>query len=171
MLGAALVLTAPGVPMLFMGQELLERGGFTDPPPPLDWSKEQTYRKVEGFYRDLIRLRRNADGVSAGLTCPTVEVTHVNTGAKVIAYRRRCADGQGEVVVVANFAGTHYPRYDVGLPSPGTWHVRVDSDDLKYGDDFGAGQTQVVAQPVERDGLPYFGAMNLGKYSVLVLSR
>ncbi len=43
MLGSALVLTSPGIPMLFQGQELLE-DGFFDDTVPLDWDKPTSNR-------------------------------------------------------------------------------------------------------------------------------
>jgi 1,4-alpha-glucan branching enzyme len=36
LLAAAVLMTAPGIPMLFQGQEMLSVGGFADPPLPLD---------------------------------------------------------------------------------------------------------------------------------------
>jgi 1,4-alpha-glucan branching enzyme len=171
LLAAGVLLTTPGVPMLFMGQEFLERGGFTDPPKALDWTKEQSYGPVQQAYVDLIRLRRNLDGVSAGLTCPNVDIIQFNDTAKVLAYRRSCADG-GEVVAVANFGIKSYPRYDVGLPSGGSWHVRVNTDDLKYSTDFGgASSADVTALAKSYDGLPFTGPIVLGPYSIVVLSK
>ena len=41
-IGSALTLTAPGIPMLFQGQELLEDRWFDDT-EPLDWSKEHRH--------------------------------------------------------------------------------------------------------------------------------
>src|SRR3954469_4576943 len=40
-LGAALVMTSPGIPMIFQGQEFLEDGWFKDD-RPLDWSKSSS---------------------------------------------------------------------------------------------------------------------------------
>ena len=57
-LGAALVFTAPGIPMIFQGQEFLEDKYFRDD-VPLDWTKLTTYAGIHLLYRDLIRLRRN----------------------------------------------------------------------------------------------------------------
>src|SRR5207244_759711 len=67
MLAAGVLLTAPGVPMLFQGQEMLSIGTFADPPAPLDWTRLKAHARVVAFYRDLLRLRRNLDGNTAGL--------------------------------------------------------------------------------------------------------
>jgi 1,4-alpha-glucan branching enzyme len=171
MLAAGVMLTTPGVPMLFMGQEFLEQGAFTDPPPALDWSKETQFALVEDFYRDMIRLRRNLDGYSPTLKSSKVDVYHVNDSVKVIAYKRWDKGGD-EVIVVANFGSTKYARYDVGLPSAGTWHVRVNSDDKKYSIDFdGSSSDDVVALDLPLHGMPNTGPIALGSYSVVVLSK
>ena len=52
--GSALVLTSPGIPMLFQGQELLEDRWFEDT-TPLDWSKADLNDGVLRLHRDLIR--------------------------------------------------------------------------------------------------------------------
>ena len=60
-LAAALVLTAPGIPMLFQGQEFLEDGWFQDS-VPLDWHKSEEFSGLVRMYRDLIHLRLNRSG-------------------------------------------------------------------------------------------------------------
>ena len=77
-LAAAMVFTAPGIPMLFQGQEFLEGGWFRDT-VPLDWDQNDEFHGIVRLYRDLIRLRLNRDGftrASAGssprsFTCTT----------------------------------------------------------------------------------------------------
>ncbi len=170
MLAAAVLLTSPGVPMLFEGQELLEQGSFTSPPPPLDWTKATTFAPVLAFYRDMIRLRRNLDGASSGLTGKNVEV-RTNDTAKVV-YTRRWSKAGDDVIVVANFANKPYARYDIGLPEAGAWHVRMDSDAKRYSSDFGGGSTaDVVATATPLDGSPARGSVVLAPYGVVVLSR
>ena len=56
-LGSALVLTSPGIPMLFQGQELLEDRWFDDT-VALDWEKASTNQGILRLHRDLIALRR-----------------------------------------------------------------------------------------------------------------
>ena len=65
-LGAAIVLTAPGIPMLLQGQELLEDGAFSDT-RPLDWTKAEKHAGNLALYRDLIALRKNVGGKTRGL--------------------------------------------------------------------------------------------------------
>ena len=64
-LAAALVFTAPGIPMLFQGQEFLEGGWFRDD-VPLDWDLCREFRGIVRLYRDLIALRLDRRGADPG---------------------------------------------------------------------------------------------------------
>ena len=171
-LGAAVVMTAPGIPMIFMGQEFLESGHF-DGSTPLDWSKATTYAGILALYGDLIRLRHNVDGHTQGLRGAHVDVFHLNDTAKVLAWRRWDAGGAGDdVVIVANFSANAFTRYDLGLPRGGAWKVRFSSNDAKYSADFPATPTADVATTATaRDGFPQTGSLQLGPYQVLILSQ
>jgi 1,4-alpha-glucan branching enzyme len=169
-LGAAIVFTSPGIPMLFMGQEMLTNGYFADN-RPLDWTRATSYAGIVALYTELAQLRRNRDGTTLGLTGDGVSVFHVNDGAKVIAWRRWKAGGD-DVVVVANFSGSAFAGYEIGLPAGGAWKVRFHSDDTAYSPDFdGTTNADVVATKVARDGLPYKGSIALGRYAAVILSR
>jgi 1,4-alpha-glucan branching enzyme len=165
------LLTAPAVPMLFMGEEMLATGTFAQTPAPLDWSLATTNAPIVAFYRDAVALRRNLGGTTAGLSGAHVSVHHVNEGAKVIGYRRWDAAAD-DVVILLNFGATAYASYLLGLPAAGPWHVRLNTDDRKYSSDFGGSSSADVAtQATARDGLPFTGSIALGSYAAVVLSR
>jgi 1,4-alpha-glucan branching enzyme len=171
-LGAALVLTAPGIPMLFQGQEFLETLWFSDD-HYLDWSNVDTHAGIVELYRDLIRLRRNENLLTRGLGGDGIEVHHVNNAAKVIAFRRWDLGGpHDDVLVVTNFANTTYSSYTVGAPRAGAWGVRFNSDWQGYDLSF-TGQTSGTAQAREASthGLPYALDVGLGPYTAIVLSQ
>lgn len=176
-LGAAIVFTAPGIPMIFQGQEFLEDGWFDDH-DPLDWPKSIRHIGIVALYQDLIRLRRNLDGLTRGLTGPHVNVHHVNHIEKIIAYHRWQDGGPGDdVIVVANFSHRAYEGYGIGLPHPGRWQVRFNSDDHRYDGDFENTLCPAVVaagfpkQHAPFDGLPCWGNVVLAPYSVLILSQ
>ena len=50
-MGAVLVFTAPGIPMIFQGQEFLEDKWFDDT-DPLDWDKAKEMESIITLYRD-----------------------------------------------------------------------------------------------------------------------
>ena len=98
-LAAALVLTSPGIPMLFQGQEFLEDGWFQDS-VPLDWHKSEEFRGLVRMYRDLIHLRLNRSGAMRGLSGSGLNTFHQNQADNVIAYHRWHQGGPGDDVVV-----------------------------------------------------------------------
>lgn len=171
-LGAALVFTAPGIPMIFQGQEFLEDKYFRDT-GPLDWFKLHTYSGIFGLYRDLIRLRRNWFDRTRGLRGQNLNVHHVNNADKLIAYHRWDRGGPGDdVVIVANFANRSYDSYALGFPRAGRWRVRFNSDWQGYSADFGSHlgyDTATVDSP--KDGMPYQANLGIGPYSALILSQ
>jgi 1,4-alpha-glucan branching enzyme len=171
-IGAVTVMASPGVPMLFMGQEFLQDGSFSDH-SPLDWTRATMYAGVLALYTDLVALRRNAAQTTLGLTGDKVEVFHVNDAQKVIAWHRWKQGGAGDdVVVVVNWSGTSFATYEVGFPLPGAWHVRFRSDDPKYGADLG-GPTpaDVTTKSALKDGFSQSALVALTPYSAVVLSQ
>ncbi|HVW64616.1 MAG TPA: alpha-amylase family glycosyl hydrolase [Nitrosospira sp.] len=171
-LGAALVFTAPGIPMIFQGQEFLEDRYFRDD-VELDWSKTERHAGIVDLYRDLIRLRRNWFNNTRGLRGQGMHIHHRNDADKLIAFHRWDQGGPGDdVVVVANFANRSYDSYSIGFPRAGLWWVRFNSDYAGYGPDFGNQQGyDTVAVPGGRDDMPCAGNIGIGPYSVLILSQ
>ena len=171
-LGAAFVFTAPGIPMIFQGQEFLEDGYFSDA-KPLDWGKQLTFNGIMAMYRDLIRLRRNWFNNTAGLKGQSLNVFHVNDAAKLIAYHRWDRGGPGDdVVVVVNLASQSYDSYSIGFPRGGSWRVRFNSDWNGYSGDFGNHFSyDTAASEPGSDGMQYSGNIGIGPYTAVILSQ
>lgn len=171
-LGAALVMTAPGVPMIFQGQEMLEDRWFHEQ-DPLDWSRFEEHRGILQMYTDLFKLRRNWHNTTAGLTGYHADVYHVNNTDKVVAFHRWKDGGPGDsVIVAAGFANAPRGMYVIGLPAPGLWRVRFNSDWQGYDPDFGQQDVfDVEAREGEYDGMPFYGEISLGPYGVVILSQ
>lgn len=172
-LGGALVMTAPGIPMIFQGQEILEDGYFQDT-DPVDWNKLTTFSGIHLMYRDLIRLRRNWFNNTRGLRGQQINVFHVNDTNKVIAFHRWDQGGAGDdVIVVSNFRNENRPNnYRIGLPRPGIWKVRFNSDWSGYSSDFGnLWVPDVTATSTPWNGLPYSGTLPIPAYSTIILSQ
>jgi 1,4-alpha-glucan branching enzyme len=171
-LGAAVVMTAPGIPMIFEGQEVLEDGYFQDT-DPVDWSKLTTYSGIQTMYRDMIRLRRNWFDTTRGLRGNNVNVFHVNNTNKVIAYHRWQNGGaKDDCVIVCNFANTSYTSYNLGFPRGGTWKVRFNSDWNGYSADFAnTNAYDTTANSGAKDGLNFNGNIGIGPYTVIILSQ
>lgn len=171
-LGAALALTAPGIPMLFQGQEFLEDRWFHDK-DPLEWERVAQFEGLVTFYQDLIYLRRNVHGTTAGLCGQNIHVYHVNNEDKIIAFRRWAEGGAGDdVVVVVNMANRTHEAYRLGFPAAGTWRVRLNSDTGHYDSEFSDCPTvDVAAEEHEYDGMPHSAGLAIGPYTLLIFSQ
>ena len=171
-LGAALVFTSPGMPMIFQGQEFLQYGWF-DASKELDWSLAASQGGILNLYRDLIHLRRNWFNNTRGLQGQNLNVHHVNNTNKVIAFHRWNQGGAGDdVVVLLNMGNQAYDSYVVGFPREGLWRVRFNSDWNGYSPDFGNHSSfDTWTNPGSPDGMPYSASVGLGPYSVVILSQ
>jgi 1,4-alpha-glucan branching enzyme len=171
-LGAAVVMTAPGIPMIFMGQEFLCGGSFNDD-APLDWSNAVDLPGIRLLYRDLIRLRRNWFNNTRGLRGQYIDVHHVDDVNKVIAFHRRDQGGRGDdVVVIINFSARQLDNYTVGLPQGGLWRVRFNSDWSGYDPSFGnAPSLDTTAAGAPHGAMPNSANIVVGPYSSVILSQ
>jgi 1,4-alpha-glucan branching enzyme len=171
-LGACLVMTSPGIPMLFQGQEFLEDGWFDDA-EALAWHRKDDFAGIVQLYRDLIRLRKNADQTTAGLTGQNVRVHHANDLDKLLAFHRWANGGPtDDVIVVANCANAQRANYRIGLPQTGRWKLRLNSGARIYGAEL-LGETLVDLDTRDRphDGYPHSAEIAIGPYSVLIYSQ
>jgi 1,4-alpha-glucan branching enzyme len=171
-MAAAMVFTAPGIPMLFQGQEFLEGGWFRDS-IPVEWDHKKTFRGIVRLYRDLIQLRLNRQGISQGLCGQFTQVYHLNEKRKLLAFHRWDCGGPGDdVVVIANFLHEAQADYKLGMPAKGHWQVRFNSDWHGYSEIFGGHPSQdIEAVCGDRDGLPFHGTVAIAPYSVLIYSQ
>ncbi|MFN2137046.1 MAG: alpha-amylase family glycosyl hydrolase [Candidatus Promineifilaceae bacterium] len=164
-LGAALVFTAAGIPMIFQGQEFLEDGWFDDR-VALDWQKREKYAGIVDLYHDLIHLRRNLGGQTRGLTGQHTAVTHLDYEQKLIAFHRwEFGGADDDVLVIANFANRTHESMPVPFPHDGDWRLLFNSDDRRYDPDF----TGTPAADITAAGGQ--AAVAIGPYSVLIYSR
>jgi 1,4-alpha-glucan branching enzyme len=171
-LGSALVLTSPGIPMLFQGQELLEDRWFDDS-VALDWDKASSNRGVLRSHRDLVALRRDRDGVTKGLRGANTAILRADNEAKILAMHRWQDGGpHDDTVVVANFADRSVDDLRIGFPAPGRWSVRFNSDAASYAYEFGSHEVfDLDADGEPMDGCAQSGLVSLAPYSIVILSR
>jgi 1,4-alpha-glucan branching enzyme len=171
-LAAGLVFTSPGIPMLFQGQEFLQGEWFRDD-VPLDWDLNEQFRGIVRLYRDLIHLRLNTKRHSRGLCGQFLNIYHVNDNDNVIAFQRWDQHGPGDdVVVVLNFSTQPRENYDIGMPSPGLWKLRLNSDAKIYSNDFqGFFSSDIEAFDGPKDGLDAHATLSIGPYSMLVFTQ
>jgi 1,4-alpha-glucan branching enzyme len=132
-LGVAILMTAVGVPLIWMGQEFGEYKPKTQESSKIEWGLlgNDLNRGLFEYYKGLISLRKQ----NHALYTENIDFIHENPEAKVFAYSRWNGEGS-RVVVVANFsenflAGYHVPNF----PNGGTWHEWTANYDVEAGDD------------------------------------
>lgn len=127
-LGAVLVMTAMGVPLIWMGEEFGAYKPKTLEPAKIDWSllKNDRNSDLMTYYRGLIHLRK----INHALRTENVEFFYEDAEAKVLAYIRWNDEGS-RVVVVVNFSGQYLADYSVhNFPYSGTWHEWTNDYDV-----------------------------------------
>ena len=130
----ALLLTAPGVPMLFMGQELLEYRPWNDnlknhPDFLVHWNELAPNTPVGDFLlftQAVVDLRKRFKGLRGFSSRP-----YHNPGNRVIAFHRWVEFEGWDVVVVASLSETTYYNYVLGFPLPGRWAEVFNSDSTR----------------------------------------
>ncbi len=143
-LAAVLTLTSPGIPLVFMGQELSEDRQFHDD-TPLNWQRGEDAFHAFQLYRDLIHLRRNLDGQSAALTGTHARMVKADETNQVLAYRRYLPGRPKEdLYIVINFSGQPVEAYPLTFPKAGQWKLLLNTDDPKYGRDFSGVATMAL---------------------------
>lgn len=171
-MAAVMVFTAPGIPMLFQGQEFLEGEWFRDT-VPVDWHQQDEFRGIIRMYRDLIKLRLNEAGFSRGLCGQFTQVYHLNEERKILAFHRWDVGGPADdVVVIANFSHEVQEAYSLGFPALGTWKLRFNSDWNGYSELFDGHQSgDITAVEESLDTFPFQASISIAPYSALIYSQ
>ena len=166
-LGAAVTLTAPGVPMIFQGQEMLENQAF-DSSLLVGWSKTNTYSYIVKFYGDLISARRDLKGYTPGLCGDSVNVMVADNNTKLLAFRRwKSSAVNQQAVVVANFSGVAISNYALNFPYAGNWYAHLNSDLTQYGPDY----SNIGSSVLNATGIQNQVSVTVGPYSTLIFSQ
>lgn len=125
-----LLLTAPGIPLLFMGQEFLEDKSWSDDPnaPRIHWAgldaDDKPMTDFLRFMQDLVALRRRQPALrAAGLN-----VFHVHDGNRVLAFHRWIPWVGRDVIVAITLREQTWHGYRIGFPTPGRWLEVLNSD-------------------------------------------
>lgn len=126
-----MLMTSPGIPLIFMGQEFLEDKPWSDTPSPsyeIWWDGlnggDKTMSDFLRFTRELIALRRNQPGLR-GEGC---NIIHVHNGNRVLAFQRWVVGAGNDVVIAASLSESNWYGYQIGFPSGGHWAEVFNSD-------------------------------------------
>jgi 1,4-alpha-glucan branching enzyme len=169
-----LLLTAPGIPLLFMGQEFLEEKPWSDSNQDLliFWDGLKTDQSMQDhlrFCRELIALRRH----QPALRGDAINVFHVHNANRVISYQRWVVGAGRDVVVAASLNEATYWSYSLGFPSPGRWLEVFNSDvyDHWVNPIVAGNGTGVDADGPPMHGLPYSAKTVIPANGFVVFAR
>jgi 1,4-alpha-glucan branching enzyme len=174
-----LLLTAPGVPMIFMGQEFLEDKYWTDwqgRPELLIWwegleGKDKAMIDQHRFTRDLMWLRRK----HPALRGDGLNVFHVHNNNRVMAFHRWLPNVGRDVVVVASLNENTFYNYSyrIGFPVRGHWREVFNSDiyDEWFNPNAQGNPGGINANGPAWDGLPTSAEITVPAHSILVFAR
>jgi len=178
-----ILLTAPGVPMLFMGQEFLEDKLWSDNPHRTEnflwWdgldgpanARDRHMSDHHRFTRDLIWLRRN----QPALHSEPINVFHVDDQNRIVAFHRwEPGTGRDVVVVVSLLEHSFQNRsYKLGFPQPGHWQEVFNSDiyDCFFNMNAVGNIGGLNADGPSLHGLPHSGDISIPANGILVFAR
>jgi 1,4-alpha-glucan branching enzyme len=176
-LATAMLLTAPGIPMLFMGQEMLEDKPWSDDYE--NWSRflvwwegldqDAAMNDFHVLVRDLLWLRRNRPALHGD----GMRISQVHNADRLIAMHR-WVEGHGRDLVVVGSLNEHvHEEYLVDLPHPGTWYEIFNSDyyDHLPNRHVAGNGGRVMADRPGRFGYPHAARMTIPANGVIILSR
>ena len=119
-LGALILLTAVGVPMIWMGEEFGEYVPMSEQSNKINWTllENQANKDLFEYYKILIQLRKENSAFSTA----NVEFFHEDHQNCVLAFQR-FDDAGNVVVVVLNLSDDDLENYELpNFPADGNWH-------------------------------------------------
>jgi 1,4-alpha-glucan branching enzyme len=167
----AFMWTHPGKKLLFMGGEFAQPAEW-DHDSSLDWQllENPLHAGVQRLVRDLNRLYRSLpalherDCKAEGFEWIVADDSHNS----VFAWLRRGSDGSAPVVVVVNFSPVPREAFRLGVPAPGNYTERLNTDSRYYGGSDVGNEGGVQAQTSANHGQPYSLSINLPPLAALV---
>lgn len=171
-------LTAPGVPMLFMGQEFLEDKQWAD---DIDHHANLLlhWEGVEGgdkqmldhlrFTSELIKIRWKQPALRA----EGFRIVHVHNQNRVLAFHRWVPNEGYDVLVVVHLSTFNRFNYQVGFPGQGEWKEVFNSDVYEnwVNQDVVGNGGRVSSDPNPMHGFDHSVSLVLPANSILVFAR
>jgi 1,4-alpha-glucan branching enzyme len=147
----------PGKKLLFMGQEFAQAREWSHE-RSLDWhlldDPRGRHAGLQRLLRDLNRLYRETPALHQ-LDCEGqgFQWIEANAAEESVFAWARFGDGDAKpVVVVCNFTPVERSAYRLGVPAPGRWIERVNTDAADYGGGGRGNLGGVESRPVAAQG-------------------
>ncbi|MEN8108198.1 MAG: 1,4-alpha-glucan branching protein GlgB [Pseudomonadota bacterium] len=164
--------TFPGKKLLFMGNEIAQ-GHEWNFDTSIEWYllEYEYHRGMKKLVSDLNRLYREMPELHRyDFTADGFDWIECNAADEsILSYLRR--DGDDIAVVVLNFTPVPQHEYRVGVPAPGSYRERFNSDSGYYGGSDVGNEGQVEAEAVPWSGQPWSVALALPPLAGIVLQH
>ena len=163
----------PGKSLLFMGSEFGQESEWAES-RELDWwlLDHPEHRGLQHLVRELNRTYAASpatwadDATPAGFSWVDAD----DTGRNVYSFLRR-AEGEADVVCVANFSTVPHGGYRLGLPSAGVWTEALNTDAESYGGSGVGNLGSVTAVSGEHAGHPAYADIVVPPLATLWLRK
>jgi 1,4-alpha-glucan branching enzyme len=180
-----ILLTCPGVPMIFMGEEFAENKSW-HPDPLRDeyfiwWDGLDPANAAGAARRDFNRFVRELCGLRHKLPAlhdAGINAYHVNDYDRVIAFQRWVPGAGQDAFIVASFRETVYWDYQLPMPINGHFHEVFNAaayDDMPAGGGYNTGAPGnsggIDANGPPLDQCPYSAKCVLPPFTFLVFVR
>jgi 1,4-alpha-glucan branching enzyme len=165
----------PGKKLLFMGGEFAQEREWNHD-ASLDWHllDDPAHAGVRRLVRDLNRLYRSTPALHQ-LDVDAAGFEWIVAGDaehSVLAFLRRGRDRGACVLVVCNFTPTVRQAWRIGVPEPGVYAERLNTDSSHYGgSNVGAPFAEVTAEAVPCHGRPWSIGLTLPPLATVILER
>ncbi len=168
--GYAFMFGHPGKKLLFMGQDIGQHREWSEE-REIDWYllQEPNNEHLQAWVRDLLHLYTNYECLYAndnrygGFQWINADDAY----RSIFSFIRWNVTGEENLIFICNFTPMDRPDYCFGVPREGTYHLVLDSRNIKYGGTHEV-PLKYKAQDGECDGQPFYVAYDLPAYGVAV---
>jgi 1,4-alpha-glucan branching enzyme len=170
----AFMFTHPGKKLLFMGCEFAQEREWNHD-TGLDWHllSDADHSGAQALVRDLNATYRGLPALHQ-LDCEPQGFEWIDASdheRSVISYLRRGANQDSLVVIICNFTPVPRTHYRIGVPEPGFYAERINTDSMFYGGSNVGNGSGVFAEQLGWHGRPYSIDLTLPPLGTLILER
>ncbi len=164
--------THPGKKLLFMGGEFAQEREWNHD-VGLDWYllEDPMHKGMQRLLKDLNDLYRQAPALyEQDFTAEGFEWIEANdSDNSVIAYLRKAKDSKRIMIAVSNFTPMVRQDYRLGVPLPGIYHERLNTDAEIYGGSNVGNGGELRSEPISWHGRPHSLLLTLPPMATLII--
>jgi 1,4-alpha-glucan branching enzyme len=170
----AFMWTHPGKKLLFMGSDFAQEREWNHD-QSLDWHllENEQHRSIQNLVRDLNGLYRENPALHVHDSEPAgfEWIDGNDSDNSVYAYVRNGGPGDAPMVIVCNFTPVVRTAHRIGIPRPGRWVERLNTDAAFYGGSNVGNAGNVVTEPEKWHGRPQSLLLTLPPLATIILQH